>query len=112
MFEATDRWREAFPGASVGALVMKNVSNPANHPELDSRMSAIESEIRKNYSEGGRPTIRALPTIQAYTAHKKKCKKNKNYFTTFSYSTSSIKQNKNSAGKFFKELLFQFIEIL
>ena len=64
MFEATDRWREAFPGASVGALVMKNVSNPTNHPELNSRMSAIESEIRKNYFEGGRPTIRALPTIQ------------------------------------------------
>ena len=75
MFEATDRWREAFPGASVGALVMKNVSNPANHPELNSRMSAIESEIRKNYFEGGRPTIRALPTIQAYTAHYKKFKK-------------------------------------
>ena len=75
MFEATDRWREAFLGASVGALIMKNASNPANHPELDSRMSAVESEIRKNYSEGGRSAIRALPAIQAYTAHYKKFKK-------------------------------------
>ncbi|MCH7801556.1 MAG: hypothetical protein IIC24_08460 [Chloroflexi bacterium] len=75
MLEATDRWKEAFPAASVGVLLMKNAANPANHPDLDARMSEVESDIRKNYSEGGRPIIRALPTIQAYTAYYRKFKK-------------------------------------
>lgn len=75
MLEATDRWREAFPGGSVGVLLMRNTANPSNHPDLDARMSEVESDIRRNFSEGGRPTIRALPTIQAYTAHYRKFKK-------------------------------------
>lgn len=75
MFEVTERWRESFPGASVGFLRMKNVTNPANHPDLDARMSEVEFEIRKNYSEGGRQAIRALPTIQAYIVYYRKFKK-------------------------------------
>ena len=75
MLEATENWKEAFPGASVGALLMRNATNPANHPDLDARMSEVESVIRGEFSEGGRPAIRALPTIQAYTAHYKKFKK-------------------------------------
>lgn len=75
MLEATDRWKEAFPAASVGVLLIRNAANPANHPDLDAMMSEIESDIRKNYSEGGRPAIRALPTIQAYTAYYRKFKK-------------------------------------
>jgi DNA/RNA-binding domain of Phe-tRNA-synthetase-like protein len=38
-------------------------------------MDEVESVIRENFAEGGRPAIRALPTIQAYTAHYKKFKK-------------------------------------
>ena len=49
-----------------------NAVNPANHPDLDARMSEIESEIRNNFSEAGRPAIRKLPAMQAYIAYYRK----------------------------------------
>ena len=52
-----------------------NTINPANHPDLDAKMSAIESEIRNNFSEVGRSAIRNLPAMQAYTTYYRKFKK-------------------------------------
>ena len=54
---------------------MMNTVNPANHPDLDAKMSEIESEIRNNFSETGRASIRKLPAVQAYTAYYRKFKK-------------------------------------
>ena len=52
-----------------------NTVNPANHPDLDAKMSEIESEIRNNFSEDGRTAIRKLPALQAYAAYYRKFKK-------------------------------------
>ena len=52
-----------------------NTVNPASHPDLDAKMSEIESEIRNNFSETGRAPIRKLPALQAYTAYYRKFKK-------------------------------------
>ena len=52
-----------------------NTVNPASHPDLDAKMSEIESEIRNNFSETGRASIRKLPAVQAYTAYYRKFKK-------------------------------------
>ena len=52
-----------------------NTVNPASHPDLDAKMSEIESEIRNNFSETGRASIRKLPAMQAYTAYYRKFKK-------------------------------------
>ena len=54
---------------------MMNTINPVNHPDLDAKMSAIESEIRNNFSEIGRSAIRNLPAMQAYTTYYRKFKK-------------------------------------
>jgi len=54
---------------------MMNTVNPASHPDLDAKMSEIESEIRNNFSETGRASIRKLPAMQAYTAYYRKFKK-------------------------------------
>lgn len=54
---------------------MMNTVNPASHPDLDAKMSEIESEIRNNFSETGRASIRKLPAVQAYTAYYRKFKK-------------------------------------
>ena len=35
MFTVADAWKTAYPGAAAGVLVMRNVTNPAGHPELD-----------------------------------------------------------------------------
>ena len=52
-----------------------NTVNPASHPDLDAKMSEIESEIRNNFSETRRASIRKLPAVQAYTAYYRKFKK-------------------------------------
>ena len=52
-----------------------NTVNPANHPDLDAKMIEIESEIRNNFSEAGRASIRKLPAMQAYAAYYRKFKK-------------------------------------
>ena len=75
MLTATDAWRRAYPGASIGVLAIHGVSNPKNHPDLDSRMADVETDLRRRYSEGGRPVIRTLPTVQAYTAYYRRFKK-------------------------------------
>ena len=73
--EVTKEWKDAFPGASVGLLVMKNTVNPKNNPDLDNKMKEIEEEIRNNFSQSGREGIRELSTIRAYTEYYKKFKK-------------------------------------
>lgn len=73
--EITKEWKDAFSGASVGVLVMRNTVNPKNHPDLDDKMKEIEDEIRNNFSESGREGIRTLPTVRSYTEYYKKFKK-------------------------------------
>ena len=73
--EITKEWKDAFSGASVGVLVMRNALNPKNNPDLDNKMKEIEDEIRNNFSESGREGIRTLPTIRSYTEYYKKFKK-------------------------------------
>jgi DNA/RNA-binding domain of Phe-tRNA-synthetase-like protein len=48
---ATDAWRSAFPGAVVGALVMRGVSNPDRSDALEARKRRLEEELRA--ADGG-----------------------------------------------------------
>jgi DNA/RNA-binding domain of Phe-tRNA-synthetase-like protein len=43
---ATEAWTETFPGAVVGALVMRGVSNPQHSATLDAAKEALEDELR------------------------------------------------------------------
>ena len=40
--EITREWKDSFPGASVGVLVMRNTVNPKNNPDLDKIMKYCE----------------------------------------------------------------------
>ena len=42
MFEITSSWQSSFPGAHAGVLVMRNVSNPAHHAELEKQKTELE----------------------------------------------------------------------
>jgi DNA/RNA-binding domain of Phe-tRNA-synthetase-like protein len=53
---ATDSWKSAFPGAVVGALVMRAVSNPAQSEPLEAEKRRLEHRLRA--AEGdSRPNI-------------------------------------------------------
>lgn len=37
MFSVSEAWKVAYPGASAGILVIRDVTNPKQHAELDRR---------------------------------------------------------------------------
>jgi hypothetical protein len=46
MFEVTSLWKSAFHNAHAGVLVMRNISNPPHHAELEKRKAELEDSIR------------------------------------------------------------------
>ena len=75
MLCVSETWKKVFPGAMVGALVMRNVSNLESHAALEQRKEELERQLRARFAEGGRAAIRALPVVQAYAAHFERFKK-------------------------------------
>ena len=59
MLTATDAFREAFPGAVVGALAMRDVRNPERSEALEEAKRALEDELRAASLDGN-------PVLGAY----------------------------------------------
>jgi DNA/RNA-binding domain of Phe-tRNA-synthetase-like protein len=75
MFEVTSAWKSAYPGAHVGILVMRAVSNPAHDPGLESRKAALEEGLRASFSGQDRATMASHPVLQAYANYYRQFKK-------------------------------------
>jgi DNA/RNA-binding domain of Phe-tRNA-synthetase-like protein len=75
MIAPSPEWQAAYPGAAAGVLVMHNVANPANHPELDRRKAELENDIRARFGQSDRAALSALPSIQPYLAYYARFKK-------------------------------------
>jgi DNA/RNA-binding domain of Phe-tRNA-synthetase-like protein len=75
MFEVTAAWKSAYPEAHVGVLVMRGVSNPTHHPDLESRKVALEEELRAQFSGQHRARIASHPILQAYGEYYRRFKK-------------------------------------
>ena len=75
MFEVTEAWKTAFPGAHAGVLIIKNVLNPASHAGLERRKEALVEEIRAHYGGLERSQLAAIPSLQNYDAYYKRFKK-------------------------------------
>jgi len=75
MFEVTSAWKSAFPGAHVGVLVMKDVTNPAHHPQLEQQKADLESELRSRFAGQDRAALASHPILQAYGEYYKRFKK-------------------------------------
>jgi DNA/RNA-binding domain of Phe-tRNA-synthetase-like protein len=69
----SDSFHQVYPHASVGILILENVSNPKSCPPLDEQKVALESSLRETYSD--KAALRSLPTLQAYGAYYKRFKK-------------------------------------
>ena len=57
----TDSWRRAFPGAVVGALAMRGVSNPEHSRALEAAKRQLEQQLRAGESDAD-----AEPVLRAY----------------------------------------------
>lgn len=69
MLTASERWKTAYPGASVGLLAMVAHANSQNSPELASRKEALEADLRARFASLNRGELRSLPQLAPYTAY-------------------------------------------
>lgn len=69
--EVASEWREGFPGAQVGVLVLDGLVNPRAHAPLETRVRDIEAELRRRYGASQRSELTRLPAVQAYQRHYK-----------------------------------------
>jgi len=75
MFNVTSAWKSAFPDAHAGVLVMRNVSNPAHHIELEKRKVELEEQLRVQLAGQDRAAIANHPVLQVYGEYYKQFKK-------------------------------------
>lgn len=75
MFEVTSAWKSAYPDAHAGVLVMRAVSNPAQHAALESRKAALEEGLRAQFSGQDRAAIASHPVLRAYAEYYRPFKK-------------------------------------
>ena len=66
MFEVTSAWKTTYPSALAGVLVLRAVSNPPHHAELERKKVALEEELRAQFSGLDRAAIARHPVLQAY----------------------------------------------
>jgi len=75
MFTVSNTWKAAYPQAHAGILVMRNVTNPPQHAELEARKQSLQDDLRNRFAGQDRNAIAALSPIQAYNAYYKPFKK-------------------------------------
>ena len=75
MFTVTPAWKMTYLGALAGVLVVRDVSNPAHHPELEQKKVALEEGLRTQFSGQDRAAIASHPVLQAYAGYYRQFKK-------------------------------------
>ena len=75
MFEVTYAWKSAYPKAYVGVLVMRDVSNPPHHAELERQKLALEEKLRAQFSGQDRTAISSHSVLRAYSEYYRQFKK-------------------------------------
>lgn len=71
----SESWREIYPGAAIGILAIRDVTNPEHHAALDKRKEELEGQLRARFADYDRAALKALPILQAYNAYYKRYKK-------------------------------------
>jgi DNA/RNA-binding domain of Phe-tRNA-synthetase-like protein len=69
MLEVTTAWKDTFPEAHVGVLAMREVSNPAQHAELEKHKIELENGLRAQFSGHERSALASHPILQAYSSY-------------------------------------------
>ena len=75
MFQISAAWASAYPEAHVGVLAMREVVNPAHHPELEKQKAALEEGLRARWAGQDRRALEQMPVLQAYNAYYRRFKK-------------------------------------
>ena len=60
---ATDEWRAAHPGATIGLLELSGVENTRPSSRVNERKREIEADLRERYKGFTRKDFLALPVM-------------------------------------------------
>jgi DNA/RNA-binding domain of Phe-tRNA-synthetase-like protein len=63
---ATEEWRTAHPGATIGLLELSGIENIGSSPKLNERKREIEARLRDRYKGFTRQDFLALPVMADY----------------------------------------------
>jgi DNA/RNA-binding domain of Phe-tRNA-synthetase-like protein len=69
LFEISEAWRAAFPGAHAGVLALRNLVNGAESAELQQRKTQLEAELRARYAGLDRAGLLEAAVLKAYNAY-------------------------------------------
>ena len=72
---ATDEWRTAHAGTTIGLLELSEIDNTSLSPELNERKRAIEAHLRERYRGFTRQDFLSLPELAAYDRYYKRFNK-------------------------------------
>jgi len=75
MFQISPEWKDAYPDAHAGVLVLRGVSNPPHHAELEKRKGELETRLRERFAGSDRRALLELPELRAYDAYYRSFKK-------------------------------------
>lgn len=67
----TDKWKQGFPGAHIGMLLMGNVDNTKRPTPLDEMKKELVSSLRSKYAGYSRADLLELEELRAYKAYYK-----------------------------------------
>ena len=68
----SEQWRQVFPGAHIGMLLMGNVDNAKRPTPLDELKKEVVSSLRNKYAGYSRTDLLELEVLRAYKAYYKK----------------------------------------
>lgn len=69
---ASDRWRQAWPGAMVGVIGLRHIVNPERDAALEAYAVEVESQLRARFSGADRSALAATPALRAYADYYKR----------------------------------------
>jgi len=86
-FSVSDRWKEMYPRAVMGVLVVNKIKNIRQSDELNREKDKLALSLRERFAS--REAIKADATLQAYAAYYKAFKKN--YHVFFQLESVAVK---------------------
>jgi DNA/RNA-binding domain of Phe-tRNA-synthetase-like protein len=75
MLKVTEAWRKTFPGATVGLIAVRGLSNPPSDLVLEERKKEVERDLRSRYKSLDKAALNQMPVLQAYDAYYRRFKK-------------------------------------
>lgn len=75
LFAISDAWRETYPDAHAGVLVMHCTVSAAALPKLEKQKSELEEELRTRFPGTNRAALQENPILAAYDTYYRRFKK-------------------------------------